>query len=101
MSAENGDDIVRVLRLVEYEGPRGAVEAQVAISIHGTRQVRVLEWPRGGVRITAVTLGVYPEVIEEARRTADVPGLKAMSDTITSLHARVDYLSRKLEEKSA
>ncbi len=63
--ADTEKEIIRVLRLVEYEGPRAEVEAQVAGSLHGTRFYR-----RGGeqIRITGMTLGIYPEVIEEARR---------------------------------
>lgn len=45
--------IVRVLRLVEYVGPREQVERQVANSIHGTR--RVLD-----MSITAVTVNEFP-----------------------------------------
>lgn len=58
-------DRIRVLRLVEYEGPRDLVEKQVSMSLHGTRA-----GVRGGreeVRITGVTLGIYPEVIDKAR----------------------------------
>jgi len=52
-------DIVRVLRLVEYVGQRHLVEQTVARSIHGT-------WPKtdAGLRITAVTIGEFPESLE-------------------------------------
>lgn len=71
-----GQEQVRVLRLIEYVGPRDLVERQVKLSLHGTR---------GGIRrrpgdpepmygaanspveITAVTLHEYPEVLERAR----------------------------------
>ena len=56
-----GEEIVRVLRLVEYEGPRKEVEEQVRNSIHGTRMGMKC------VRITAVTLDQFPEVLVEAR----------------------------------
>jgi hypothetical protein len=50
------DDIVRVLRLVEYVGERGWVESSVTNAVHGTKVM-----PKG--RITAVTLHEYPEVL--------------------------------------
>ncbi len=67
------EDRVRVLRLIEYEGPRKDVEAQVSQSIQGTRIGMKT------VRITVVTLGQFPEVIEAARTTPD-PGLTPESD---------------------
>jgi hypothetical protein len=68
-------DIIRVLRLVEYEGPRSMVEEQVRRSIHGTRKgIMRLDWPRG-VRITAVTIDTFPQIIEEARLVVDPPQL--------------------------
>jgi len=71
---ERQEDIIRVLRLVEYEGLRSLVEEQVANSIHGTRYGMAgrglrQSWPKDAVRITAVTLNEFPEVLEEARRT--------------------------------
>lgn len=56
-----GEEQVRVLRLVQYEGPRAVVETQVADSIHGIRVCR-----KGEVRITAVTLDQFPKVLDEA-----------------------------------
>lgn len=53
---------IRVLRLVEYTGPRDLVEAQIKRSLHGTRD------HGNGVMITAVTLHEYPEVLENARQ---------------------------------
>jgi len=50
-------DQVRVLRIIEYVGARGAVEKQLASSIHGTK-----DWG-SGVRITATTLGEFPEIL--------------------------------------
>ena len=63
------EDRVRVLRLVEYEGPRSLVEAQIKNSIHGTRCFSPNRSDR--VRITAVTLDQFPEVLEKARQTPD------------------------------
>lgn len=61
-----GEEHVRVLRVVEYTGPRKLVEEQVRRSLHGTRA------GYGGtdgpaVAITAVTLNEFPEVLIAAR----------------------------------
>lgn len=48
------EDIVRVLRLIEYIGPRALVEKQVTNSIHGSRVGMAGQGK--GVLITAVTL---------------------------------------------
>jgi hypothetical protein len=53
-------DIVRVLRIIEYVGPRNWVEATVAGSIHGERQV-TLDGKLGWIR--AATIGTYPEIL--------------------------------------
>lgn len=53
-------DVVRVLRIVEYVGPREWVETTVARAIHGRRDVDA------GKSITAVTLTQYPEVLQLA-----------------------------------
>lgn len=53
------EDIVRVLRVIEYVGPRSKVEVQIANSIHGTKR------PGNGVTIRAATLGTYPEVLDQ------------------------------------
>lgn len=52
------EDIVRVLRIYEFLGPRSAVEQQVARSIHGTRSP-------GAVAITGVSLDEFPKMAEE------------------------------------
>lgn len=49
-------DIVRVLRVIEYVGPRESVEHQVNNSIHGERKYR-------DVTIRATTIGTYPEIL--------------------------------------
>lgn len=54
-------DIVRVLRVIEYVGPRDIVEAQVAKSIHGTREFG----PSGQCRISAATIGTFPEILKK------------------------------------
>lgn len=57
-------DLVRVLRIVEYVGPREWVESTVAKSIHGERDCS----PYTGTRcvIRAATIGTYPEILEPA-----------------------------------
>ena len=69
------EDRVRVLRVVEYAGPRSLVEEQIKLSVHGTRQgigtvrdaIMHPKHPDGPVLITAVTLDEFPEVLERAR----------------------------------
>lgn len=52
-------DIVRVLRVVEYVGERALVERQVAGSLHGEKILQL-----GRLRIKAVTVGTYPEILD-------------------------------------
>jgi hypothetical protein len=52
------EDIVRVLRIVEYVGPRNWVEATVNNSIHGERRINT------NSVIKAATIGSYPEILE-------------------------------------
>lgn len=56
-SSEMSKEIIRVLRIVEYTGPREMVEAQVSSSIHG----QVIY---GHITIRAATIGLYPEILE-------------------------------------
>lgn len=51
-------DIIRVLRVIEYTGPRDKVEDQVARSLHGEKRLP------NGVTIKAATVGTYPEMLE-------------------------------------
>ena len=51
-------DTIRVLRVIEYTGPRDKVEDQVARSLHGEKRLN------NGVVIRAATVGSYPEVLE-------------------------------------
>ena len=53
----NSDDVVRVLRVYEFVGPREWVESQVAKSIQGTKEIRP------GQFIRAATVGAYPEML--------------------------------------
>ena len=66
-------DIVRVLRLVEYVGPRDLVEEQVKRSIHGTRIGRLARsgHPDEVVRITATTIGEFPQNLEQYVATVE------------------------------
>lgn len=61
-------DIVRVLRIIEYTGPRDKVEDQVARSLHGEKRLP------NGVTIKAVTMGAYPEILEGLPVTEGLPG---------------------------
>ena len=53
-------DTIRVLRVIEYTGPRDKVEDQVARSLHGEKS-----WGTG-VTIRATTLGTFPEIMNQA-----------------------------------
>ena len=65
-------DKIRVLRIVEYVGPREMVERQVAASIHGLRRFyRVGE----EMQVRAATIGEYPEILEqESTPVTQMPG---------------------------
>ena len=70
------DDIVRVLRIVEYEGPRRKVEEQIRNSLHGTKYFfygdnKKFKDDARPLRITAVTLNEFPVVLEKARTVED------------------------------
>jgi hypothetical protein len=60
-------DEIRVIRIIEYRGPRVEVEKQVTNSMHG---VRILP---NGVTITAATLGLYPEILTDALAREESP----------------------------
>lgn len=51
-------DIVRVLRVIEYVGPRPWVEEIVSKSIHGTKI-----FGNGDRCVRAATVGTYPEFL--------------------------------------
>lgn len=57
-------EIVRVLRIVEYVGPRELVEKQVARSMHGPHTFCLVG---GDLTIRAATIGEYPEILEKAQ----------------------------------
>lgn len=54
------EDIVRVIRIIEYFGPRDKVEKQIERSMHGSRDCG------NGVLISVATLGLYPEILKKA-----------------------------------
>lgn len=64
------DDIVRVLRIIEYIGPREMIEKQIANSIHGTRR---FDTRLGPVAINAATIGEFPEILEKASAQCQNP----------------------------
>lgn len=51
-------DDIRVLRVIEYTGPRDKVEDQVARSLYGEKRLPT------GVTIKAATVGAYPEILK-------------------------------------
>lgn len=51
------EDIIRVLRVIEYVGPRSRVEETVSNSIHGEKHF-------GGLTIRAAVIGEYPEILQ-------------------------------------
>lgn len=58
------EDIVRVLRILEYVGPRARVEEAIERSLHGSRTFGnpAIGW----VNIRAATIGLYPEILSTA-----------------------------------
>lgn len=53
-------DTIRILRVIEYVGPRNETEDLVSRSIHGERR-----YQRNGrdIIIKAATIGTYPEIL--------------------------------------
>lgn len=60
-------DIVRVLRLIEYKGPRSWVEQTLKRSLH----YRSGTSAEGAYEITGVTLTQYPEILETVEKIDD------------------------------
>jgi hypothetical protein len=54
------EDIVRILRVYEFVGPRSAVEAQINHSIQGTKIFGV---PGAFVKISSATIGNFAEIL--------------------------------------
>lgn len=59
---------IRILRLIEYVGPRAAVEMQVKKSLHGTKQTSK------GVVINVTTLGEFAESAEGLLTATPIEG---------------------------
>lgn len=57
-------DIVRVLRILEYVGPRDVIEHQILNSLHGQKTFKI-----SGKEITirVATIGEYPEILEKTK----------------------------------
>ncbi len=55
-------DNIRVLRVIEYSGPRAEVEKQLQLSQRdGTHEFN----KRNGVRVKIATIGDFPEILEK------------------------------------
>lgn len=52
-------DLVRVLRIIEYVGDREHVEEAINNSIHGTKIIAA------SLRIKAATIGSFPEILDQ------------------------------------
>ena len=66
LSAEEramSEEIVRVLRVIEYVGPRSRVERTVEGSIQGTRDCG------NGLKIRTATVGSFPELLNTEQGT--------------------------------
>jgi len=55
-------DNIRILRVIEYSGPRDLVEPQVAASLHGEK--RIVKQGRT-LTIKAATIGTVGEVLDD------------------------------------
>lgn len=65
-----GEDIVRVLRIIEYVGPRSWVEKQLAGSITGTKTFVP------GTQIHVATIGEFPEILGKVVKEARDDGIE-------------------------
>jgi len=90
---KEGEYLVRVLRLVEYCGPRSAVENTVARSVQGTKVIGT------GLSITAVTLGIWPDVVKDAREQADPKQLGELIDLVGKLTNDLGKLRTEAKER--
>lgn len=57
-------DDVRILRIVEYSGPRDAVEEQIKKSLHGEREGAMSKVTGIRCLIRATTLGEFPDLMD-------------------------------------
>lgn len=57
------EDIVRVLRVIEYVGPRAAIEEHLKNVVHGVKTFGVKN-NTGEIEVRASTVGVTADIIE-------------------------------------
>lgn len=62
--SNKSEDRVRVLRLIEYIGPRSLVEKAVERSMHGTKIF-------GELQINVATIGTFPEILDTALKVEE------------------------------
>lgn len=67
----NNEDIVRVIRVYEFSGPRSLVEAQIAKSLKDGTHDRFQTPYRTGVTIKVATMGEFMEVVAKADKVRD------------------------------
>lgn len=100
------DDIVRVLRIVEYVGPRGTVESELFRSIHGAKEFPItVQGITSRVTIRATTLGEFPEIVEPAKTwnddtlppTADNVLVRLTNGEVAIGYCLVDAHTNKIE----
>jgi hypothetical protein len=72
------EDIIRVLRVIEYVGPRSVVETHLRDVIHGVKKTS------DGMEIRTATVGVVPDIIEMGRVEQLLPPVtqKAMAQPL-------------------
>ena len=90
-------DIVRVLRVIEYVGPRSWVEKTVEDAIHGRKEMG------DGGYVSAATVGGYPEILHglpepqrlEVKKPAGVEPFVTVDfseeDTAWLMYGKKDY----------
>jgi len=90
------EDRVRVLRVLEYTGPRRAVEDLVSRSIHGER---MYGFPP--ISIRAATLGSYPEILgtKPVAKPGDEFGLCLRRHGLWPLVSYLFRMGEELEKK--
>jgi hypothetical protein len=63
----NNNEIIRVMRVITYTGPRDEVEHAVRQAVHGSKKIHRRS------RIDAVTVGVFPDVMNPDAVLEKVP----------------------------
>lgn len=64
------DDIIRVLKIIEYVGPRSVVESQLSRSLgDGTK----VFGPNNSMTIRIATVGSYPEILAATKEECNKP----------------------------